>query len=1090
MRLDNLPATPGRTADDYGAVIFDMDGVITDTAAVHAAAWQSLFDQVLPELDSAAAPFDVDADYRKWVDGRSREDGVRAFLKARDLELPEGEPDDGPDQLTVAGLSARKQELFATELDRVGVHVFPDARELLERLRSARVPTALVTSSRNSVAVLDAAGVTGYFTARVDGNDAVRMGLPGKPDPAMFVEAARRLRVDPIDAVVMEDATAGVQAAAAGGFGLVVGVDHTGAGDDTEAQLEAAGADIVVSDLTTLPLTPDAHPTADGHGEARWCGGAITASPGGWDLVYDRFDPAQEGTREALCTLGNGYWGTRAAVPGTTADSVHYPGTYLAGIYNRVTTDLNGHPFETEHLVNAPDWTFLTIRPTDGPVLRPGSPEMLSHHQDLDLRAGVLTRSNRYRDSAGRTTRITSRQFQSVTDPHLAALEFTVEAEDWTGTVTVASAINGQVANRNVVADRGLAHDHLRPGGYAELDSDTVRYEASTNQSGLTIAMAARTRTDATVTDRRFLAENTCPGHEFTLELHQGRPVTIDKIAAAATSRDRGLSTAASDVAHRIGETPDFAALLEAHVDAWTQLWERFGIRLSDGRSHRLALNLHVFHVLQATVAAGPDIDAGLPARGLHGEAYRGHIFWDELFVYPMLTLRRPALTRAFLLYRYRRLPRARAAARAEGFDGALFPWQSGSDGREETPSTLFNIRNGQWMPDNSHRQRHIGLAIAYSVWQYYEATADLGFLADYGAEILIEVARLFAGLAEHDPVEDRFDIRGVMGPDEYHDGYPDAPGLGLRNNTYTNVLTAWILARAGDVVELLTGRDCDLLWNRLRLRQDEPAHWDRISRRLRIPFHADGIISQFDGYENLAEFDWDRYRSRYGNIGRLDLILQAEGDTTNRYKLSKQADVLMLFYLFSAEELRDIFDRLGYPLPPELIPRTVDYYLARTSHGSTLSRLVHAWVLARTDRALSWRLFTQALDADLADTQGGTTREGVHIGAMAGTADMVLRCYGGVETRHDVLRLHPVLPTELPQASFTLNYRGQPLTITLTHTRVTVRLHPSAAAPIRVCVEDTEKTLSSGQTWDVPLGSAANRTDGRGPRTASATPR
>src|SRR5690606_26256205 len=155
---------------------------------------------------------------------------------------------------------------------------------------------------------------------------------------------------------------------------------------------------------------------------------------------------------------------------------------------------------------------------------------------------------------------------------------------------------------------------------------------------------------------------------------------------------------------------------------------------------------------------------------------------------------------------------------------------------------------------------------------------------------------------------------------------------------------------------------------------------------------------------------------------------LQAEGDTTNRYKVSKQADVLMLFYLFSAEELREMFEHLGYALPPDLIPRTVNYYISRTSHGSTLSRLAHAWVLARTDRAMSWWLFPQALEADLADTQRGTTREGVHIGAMAGTADMILRCYSGIETRHDMLRLHPVLPTELTEAEFTVSYRGQPI--------------------------------------------------------------
>ncbi|WAL49773.1 beta-phosphoglucomutase family hydrolase [Rhodococcus pyridinivorans] len=1073
MRLDHLPAL-GRTRNGYAAVIFDMDGVITDTASVHAVVWKALFDQVLDQIGAEQEPFDADHDYHTYVDGRARESGIRTFLAARGLELPTGAVDDPPDRLTVHGLAARKQHLFTDILTRTGVSVFPDAQTLLTALRAMNVPTALVTSSRNSLAVLDAAEVASLFDVRVDGLDAQRLSLAGKPDPAMFVEAARRLAVPPADTVVFEDAPAGVRAAVDGGFGLVVGVDRTGIAE----QLTAAGADVVVTDLLGVPLTESSAAVPGRTRPEPWCGGAVPTPRDGWTLIYDRFDPAQEGTREALCTLGNGYWATRGAVLGSTADAVHYPGTYLAGLYNRLTTALEGHLVETEHLVNAPDWTYLTVRSADGDLFRPGSPQMLTHHQELDLRTGVLTRINRYRDSTGCTLRVTSRQIQSLTEPHLAALEVTVDADTWSGDLVVESAVNADVANHNVRADHALDHHHLNPVATTEIAPDTVLAEVVTNQSSVSIATAVRTRVRAaeTVPDRRPVLERTYAGHSLAVHLEPGTSVVVEKVAAVATSRDRALSTAALAAKDRIARAPHFDDLLDAHRQAWTQLWERFGIDLRATPRQSMAMNLHIFHVLQTVATAGTDLDAGLPARGLHGEGYRGHIFWDELFVYPMLSLRRPDLTRSLLLYRYRRLDSARAAAAAAGLDGAMFPWQSGSDGREETPTQLFNVRNGTWMPDNSHRQRHVGLAVAYSVWQYYQATADLGFLVDYGAEILVEVARLFASLAVYDPTDDRFDITGVMGPDEYHDGYPDAPGRGLRNNAYTNVLAAWVLARAEETVTRLADHDCAPLWRRLRLAPDEPARWDRVGRRLRIPFH-DGVISQFDGYHALREFDWETYRARYGNIGRLDLILQAEGDSTNRYKLSKQADVLMLFYLFSAEELRAVFTRLGYALPAEMIPRTVRYYLARTSHGSTLSRLVHGWVLARTDRTRSWELFTQALEADLADTQGGTTREGVHLGAMAGTADMVLRCYGGIETRQDALWLHPVLPAGLTAASFRLSYRGQPISVELTQHHARVVLHPCSTAPVRLCIKGIEKTLAAGEVWDVPLSSAPSET-------------
>jgi trehalose/maltose hydrolase-like predicted phosphorylase len=365
--------------------------------------------------------------------------------------------------------------------------------------------------------------------------------------------------------------------------------------------------------------------------------------------------------------------------------------------------------------------------------------------------------------------------------------------------------------------------------------------------------------------------------------------------------------------------------------------------------------------------------------------------------------------------------------------------------------------------------QRHVGLAVAYNAWTYFHSTDDIVFLADHGAELIIEVARMFASLATLDTDDDRWDIAGIMGPDEYHDAYPGAVEPGLRNNAYTNVLTAWVCSRALDTVRMLAGHHCGELWQRLALGADELDRFDQLSRRLRVCFH-DGIVSQFEGYEELDEFDWDGYRARYGNIGRLDLILNAEGDTTNRYKLAKQADVLMLIYLFGPDELTAMFDRLGYPLKPDTLTRSVEYYLARTAHGSTLSRLVHAWALARMDRVRSLEVFRQALRADLDDTQGGTTREGIHLGAMAGTVDLLLRCYAGVAVHDDTLWFDPLLPDELPALAFDVFYRQQRLSVDLTAERLRLHIHPCAAAPIDVGVAGAVHTLTPGQTRDFPL--------------------
>ena len=796
-----------------------------------------------------------------------------------------------------------------------------------------------------------------------------------------------------------------------------------------------------------------------------------------WLLAYDGFDPPGERLREALCTLGNGYFATRGAAPEVAAGDVHYPGTYVAGVYNRLVSRVAAREVENEDLVNVPNWLPLTFRPQGARWLDLDELEVLGYRQELDLRRGLLTRLVRVRDPDGRLTRMTQRRFVSMADPHLAGLETTVVPENWSGSLEVRSALDGTVTNGGVERYKALSGGHLVPLEAGGIGDDTVWLQMETRTSRVRIAQAARTRVvqngQRVAVEWRTVQEPGRIAHHLILDVREGEPVTIEKLVALYTSKDRAIAEPGAAARGRVARHTDgFDRLLERHVLAWDQLWRRCHIDLGGDGDQQVArtLNLHVFHLLQTVSEHTIDLDVGVPARGLHGEAYRGHIFWDELFIFPFLNLRFPELTRALLQYRYRRLPEARQAARAVGYGGAMYPWQSGSDGREETQRLHLNPKSGRWLPDRSHRQRHVNIAVAYNVWQYYQVTGDLAFLEAYGAEMLLEIARFWASIATYDHGSDRYEIRGVMGPDEYHDGYPDRDEPGLDNNAYTNVMAAWVLCRALETLELLPDHRRAELTERLGLRQ-EVDRWDDTSRKLRVCFHDGDIISQFEGYGDLEELDWDGLRRRHGTIRRLDRILEAEGDSANRYKASKQADVLMLFYLLSAEELRGLIGRLGYRLEPDAIPRNVNYYLERTSHGSTLSGVVNAWVLARSDRTRSWRFFTEALASDLHDLQGGTTAEGIHLGAMAGTVDLAQRCYTGLEAREDVLWLNPSLPEELDGLDFEVRYRGNwGISLHLTSNQLRVRVPASCAAPVRIGVNGQIVELSPGSAREFPL--------------------
>jgi trehalose/maltose hydrolase-like predicted phosphorylase len=238
----------------------------------------------------------------------------------------------------------------------------------------------------------------------------------------------------------------------------------------------------------------------------------------------------------------------------------------------------------------------------------------------------------------------------------------------------------------------------------------------------------------------------------------------------------------------------------------------------------------------------------------------------------------------------------------------------------------------------------------------------------------------------------------------------------------------------------------------------------------MKVVFHADGVLTQFEGYEQLLEFDWEGYRERYGNIGRLDRVLEAEGDSTDRYQLAKQADVLMLLFLLSRDELRQLLAGLGYEVSEEQLARTVSYYLERTSHGSTLSGVVSAWVLARYQPEEAWRFLQHALESDVADVQGGTTAEGIHLGAMAGTVDIVLRCLTGMRARGEVLRFDPALPPEVKQLHFSVHYRGHRIDVELAEDHLRLSSRPGGPRPIQVLVHDQTVELTPGQEREISL--------------------
>ena len=1038
----------------FDAVIFDLDGVITKTALVHASSWKKMFDEYMHSREErfgdSFREFTHAGDYLPYVDGKPRYKGVQSFLESRDIDIPFGDPSDDPDMETVCGLGNKKNIMFNKVLDEDGVEVYESSVEMLEGLKAAGVRIGVASSSKNCKPVLESAGLLHFFETRVDGVVSAEIGLQGKPEPDIFTTACDNLGVEYHRSVVVEDAVSGVQAGHKGNFGLTLGL----AREDNIKELQVGGADIVVEDLAEIGL----------EGINAWFEQGMEED--GWLLKYHDYDPGKERSREALLTVGNGYFGTRGALEESKANKVNYPGTYMTGLFNRLVSKVGERDIENEDFVNITNWLPVSFRIDKGPWFE-FTPEpsfkVTEIHRTLDLFKGELKRILVVEDPKGRLTRVVSSRFAGMADPHRAGLRYALTPLNYEGIVELRSGLYGDHKNAGVERYNSLEQQHLE--AVSEIASGNVNeLVVKTTQSDILIAACASSTLNREAEPGSSSGEGWIESH-FSMEVARDEEVVLEKMVTIYTSRDPGVEDPLEEARATLEAMSVYADELKLSAGRWKELWDRMDVRISGDREAQKLVRLHLFHMMVSASPHHAGLDSGIPPRGLHGEAYRGHIFWDELYILPLFNLHFPEVVKSVLMYRYRRLDAARAYAKEYGYEGAMFPWQSGSDGREETQIIHLNPLSGEWGDDYSSLQRHISLAIAFNIWTYYDVTGDLVFMEEFGAEMLLDICKFWASKSEADP-DGKFHIDKVMGPDEFHESLPGSGIGGLTDNAYSNIMVSWMMDKAFRVLNALEAGHRKRILEVLSLAEEDLEQWKLVRHGVALHVSDEGVIEQFMGYFGLDELDWEHYREKYGDIHRLDRILKSEGKSPDDYKLAKQADFLMSFYNLGTAEVERTINGLGYSLPKDFAKRNFDYYLARTSHGSTLSRLVHArlaWEMGMSDSG--WELFMDALRSDLVDIQGGTTGEGVHCGVMAGTVYDVLVSFAGLNLNGDIPVLNPKLPGHWKGLDFRFTYRGKTILVSISGQQIKISGNNMGKDQIKFHLYGEELTLSEGKS-------------------------
>ncbi|WGS65079.1 glycoside hydrolase family 65 protein [Marinitoga aeolica] len=722
-----------------------------------------------------------------------------------------------------------------------------------------------------------------------------------------------------------------------------------------------------------------------------------------WLIKQEKFEVSS--IQETIFTLSNGYLGVR----GTFEDLFHNetPGTYVAGIFDKSEA-------QVKELVNLPYFWGLKIY-LKYEYLNPFECEILDYKRILDMKQGLLYKKMRLRDKKNRITKIEGYRFLSHDNRNLALMKYKITPENYKDRMTLEYFIDGKTANSVSHPKERVKHyfltNHIVSDDYLYLEACTR--DINHKVGILSSVEIENYHSKITRNYIDFIAQSIdidpVPQNEYTINIYTS---ILD-----SRRYDNLYENNIKEIkkARNIG----IEKLLENHNKKLKKLWDVADIKIFGDEKADKSLRFNIFSLLSL---ANPDDEiVSIGAKGLHGEGYKGHVFWDtEIFMLPFYIYEYPEAARSFLMYRYYTLDKARENARKNGYKGAQYPWESADTGEEETPKwgeDYYGNKVRIWTGDIEY---HITADIAFAIREYLRATEDWEFFLNYGAEMFFETARFWASRAKYNSKKDRYEINEVIGPDEFHEH--------VNNNFYTNYLAKWNIDKAFYYLNILRNKypyNYEKILKKIKLNEEELERWKDVSNKIYIPWNKKShLIEQFEGYFKLE----DRIITKYNEKDMPEWPENVDLTKLNKYQLIKQADVLMLMHLLSEE-----FDY-------ETKKINFEYYEKRTMHKSSLSPSMYAIMgLAVGDHSKAYEYFMKTALVDLEDNQGNTAL-GLHAASAGGTWQAAVYGFGGMYIDdNEKINFKPWLPSHWKSMEFNVYYKKQLLNIKITQDSIKI---------------------------------------------------
>ncbi|MCK9498046.1 MAG: hypothetical protein M0Q45_00915 [Bacteroidales bacterium] len=812
-----------------------------------------------------------------------------------------------------------------------------------------------------------------------------------------YTKFFKTTKIESFKSVVIDALDKGILDAVKSNVGLIVGISS----HEDSNLLKNNVADLTIKSFADIDI----------NSLATWFENGLEEDS--WIIKFNDFDSERQYYRENFMALGNGYFATRSNFCFEKASDIHFPATYMSGVYNKLISEINAEKISWHEIVNCPNWVFASFKIEEEEWFNFKDVKLIDFERRLDLKKGILSAWFLIEDHKQRKSMLEVIRCVSMDNKNLAGQEFSITPLNYSGKISIKTSLDANITNFINTDCVQKTRTHLLKPTLSS-DGNILNLKTKTSESNIEISVSAVVNSNLENASFEVLIDDWEISAVYSSQLAENQEFVVYKnIVYSNSTQDTNL-----DHNKILKENSHFSIMANQSIKVWEEIWKKFDIQIVGNRKIQKAIRLNIYQVLISTYFLKDQTNfSGIGAGGLQNEAKNGLIYGDQVFIMPFFNINMPEISKSLLLNSYYGLENAKKYAQEKGFEGALFPNITNSKGEELSQKFCFDEQEKKLIENKIFNQNHVSIELAMSVIRYFQATNDKDFMINYGAEMLFEICKFYVSACKYSARDFKYHTENMNNRDTFHTHK-------IHDNAYINIMLSWVLRRSLNIWH----KQNYLFENVDNLPTEKDLYkWREISQNLAVNINNDGIIEQFNGYFKLKEVDWVKYKSQFSDLNDLDKIFKNQGLDIQDYKASNNIDFLLIFYNLSDKEIAETFAGLGYDLTEDYKTKNFYYYSSRTINTSLKSRIISTFVANSLGlKDLCENFINEAFicgDSELFNFE--EKQNFTYISDKALILLLLYNIYFGFDFRDRVLSMSPEIPKSWHRAKLNFMFRN-----------------------------------------------------------------